>query len=874
MTSFYKINFIPFFLLLAGLVWQTTVFAAPKSVAVTPIPVWVKPVPQRLESNINPKDVNDGYYYLQRSIQWQVQQQAVYYHNTYKITAEDGVQNNSELKFSFDPNYEKLELHKVTVWRNGKPLNKLNLANVKVIQREQGLEQRIYDESLTAVLFLEDIRIGDLIEYACSIKGANPIFGGKFFNSFNLQFYDPVDELLVHIIAPAHRKLNYRLYKSEHKPAIATANGTTTYTWHLKDLPATPVDDDLPGWYDPYPGVYVSEYSTWEEVIKWALPLYDLKEKPSGALQAKIDSIKSAYSQDGERLSAALRFVQDEVRYLGLEAGIGGYKPRAPSAVFAQRFGDCKDKSLLLCTMLREMGMQASPALLHTANKGTVADMLPSPYAFNHCIVQVRLAGQTYWYDPTASMQRGLYNNISVPGYQKALVINSTAKGLAEMYAKTSSDAKVKVQESFHFDSVGAGTVKLLVKTSYAGSEADFQRSYFSTTSLKEIEKGYLNFYASTYPEIETGNSISFYDAEAANTFTVEEEYVIENLWEAQEENGNVLQAAFYPHALNEYTKQPRTKKRFMPLSVRYPVEVEHSIMLFLPEYWPVKAESKKIQDDAFTYTSDISFDEKSNLAVFKYTYAALNDHVVPAKTAAYIKNLKLVQDDMGQSLTYDKSIAAGGAEPDYSAAAALFALLVFCAAAFGAYRLYFYDPAPAPGFGLSDGKAIGGWLLLVAIGLSITPLRMLSVVFDENYFKQSVWDGLFGNSAGISPAVALLVVLELAFNILFLVYSCILVYLFFRRRTSVPRLAIVFYAANLAFLLIDALVADLLELPSDSGAKTVKEVMQSLVAAAIWIPYFNLSHRVKETFVEQLRPTAAPETIGADEAEEAAVLN
>ncbi|WP_168194058.1 DUF3857 domain-containing transglutaminase family protein [Pontibacter sp. SGAir0037] len=389
-------------LLLMALVWQATV-AAPKNVSVTPAPGWVKQLPVSTQSNVNPKEVNDGYHFLLRSTQWEVAQQEVYYHNVYKIVSEEGVQNNSELKISFDPAYERLALHKVVVWRNGAAINKLDLKKVKTIQREQGMEQRIYDESLTSVLILDDIRVGDVIEYACSVKGGNPVFEGKFFRGFNLQFYDPVDELHYYVVSPQERKINYKLYKTKQKQAIATINGKTSYTWHVKNVTANATDNDIPAWYDPYPGVYLSEFNSWQEVVEWALPLYELNEKLAKGLQAQVDSILTDYKTDEDRLKATLRFVQDDVRYLGMEAGIGGFKPRSPSVVFKERFGDCKDKSLLLVTMLRQMGIKASPALVNTTSRGQVAEVLPSPYAFNHCIVQVDFWGKKYWYDPTIS---------------------------------------------------------------------------------------------------------------------------------------------------------------------------------------------------------------------------------------------------------------------------------------------------------------------------------------------------------------------------------------------------------------------------------------------------------------------------------------
>src|SRR5690606_11023585 len=109
----------------------------------------------------------------------------------------------------------------------------------------------------------------------------------------------------------------------------------------------------------------------------------------SGPLREKIEEIKKNHDAPTERIEASVKFVQNEIRYLGLEGGIGAYQPFPPEKVLIQRFGDCKDKSLLLATMLQNMDIQAYPALVSTYEGHTIHTRPPSPISFNHCIVQV-----------------------------------------------------------------------------------------------------------------------------------------------------------------------------------------------------------------------------------------------------------------------------------------------------------------------------------------------------------------------------------------------------------------------------------------------------------------------------------------------------
>lgn len=858
-------------LLLLLVLWQSAAFAAPRNVSVKPEPTWIRKLPTRTQTNISPDEVNGGFHYLQMDLQFEVAQQERYFHYVYKLTTEEGVQNLSELNITFDPNHEQLQLHKVVVWRNGKPINQLDLNKVKVLQREKGMEQGIYDESLTAVLVLEDMRVGDLVEYAATVKGSNPVFGGKFFNSFNLQGYDPIDEMLVHLVAPQHRKINYKLYLTDKKPMVATANGNTTYTWHLKDLPATPVDDETPSWFDPYPGVYMSEYNTWQEVAQWALPLYEGQEKLSKALQAKIDSIKNTHGSDEGRLEAALRFVQDEVRYLGFEAGVNGFKPHSPSMVFAQRFGDCKDKALLLCTMLRQMNIKAYPALVNSSSGAHIQDQLPSPYAFNHCIVRVELLGkQVFWYDATISKQRGDYKSIYLPNYGKALVITPQTKDLATVVPPSTDRPHISAQELYHINNFD-GPITLEVRTTYTGVEADNQRSYFATTSLKDIGKAYLNFYASQYPDVEQAEVPTYEDVETSNSFTVFEKYTISNFWTPQKENGKVVEAWFSPQVLRGYIREPKTSKRTMPLALSHPLHVEQKITVLLPESWSVDGEEKEIEDDAFFFRRTAGYSSGGKELLLHYAYQSHQDHVEAGATAAYLRNQKALLDELSYGLTYNK---ASGNDTDFSWQVLLLVVVLIGGFSIGAYRLYFWDPAPLRDGSLADAESIGGWLVLPLLGLFFTPVRVLNFLISNEYFNQRVWTELLNPTSNVySPALVAVSMVELVVNVAFLVFSVLLIYLFIKRRSSVPRLMVIFYAVNFGFILLDYLLVQALSLPVAGTSETVRSITTALVGAAIWIPYFNVSERVKATFVEQLQPYVAEEA-PQYEADERALIN
>ncbi len=156
--------------------------------------------------------------------------------------------------------------------------------------------------------------------------------------------------------------------------------------------------------------------------------------------------------------------------------------------------------------------------------------------------------------------------------------------------------------------------------------------------------------------------------------------------------------------------------------------------------------------------------------------------------------------------------------------------------------------PPPAPAepklmFAAGDDLAgIGGWLILVAVGLVIGPFfRLHGMIIDAGY--------LFGNryqaAMTARPGVQAIIFYELVTNSFFFAFLLLLNFLFYRRRHSFPTFMIINLGAQLLTQLIDHLWA-----MQFSHSAQWTQVLQSLVTAVVWIPYMLNSLRVEQTFV------------------------
>src|SRR6185503_4041090 len=124
------------------------------------------------------------------------------------------------------------------------------------------------------------------------------------------------------------------------------------YAWHWENRTGQEFEEFVPSHTIQYTLVHFSDYKTWADVASWAEKSFR-PETVSEELHQKIKRLRDDNATDEQRVLKALQFIQDEIRYLGIENGINSHQPTDPSVVFARGYGDCKDKALLFCTMLR-----------------------------------------------------------------------------------------------------------------------------------------------------------------------------------------------------------------------------------------------------------------------------------------------------------------------------------------------------------------------------------------------------------------------------------------------------------------------------------------------------------------------------------------
>ncbi len=235
------------------------------------------------------------------------------------------------------------------------------------------------------------LEIGDAVEVRSRVDDIRPSYFGDYFGL--VHNFVPDDG------SPAHRSALVAILEPGRDYEIQTSNGApeaqkdrddqgnTIAKFEMTGLSRTLVEERRPSWSETEPLVRITSYRDWNHFSNWWWNLIRKQAEVSPAMRAKVDELTSGLTSEADKIAAIYNFVTTDIRYTAWEFGVHGYKPYSTPVIFERRHGDCKDKALLLGSMLSVIGIEAYPVLIHADTPRSRDDLsLAMVQHFNHCI--------------------------------------------------------------------------------------------------------------------------------------------------------------------------------------------------------------------------------------------------------------------------------------------------------------------------------------------------------------------------------------------------------------------------------------------------------------------------------------------------------
>ncbi len=435
-----------------------------------------------------------------------------------------------------------------------------------------------------------------------------------------------------------------------HDAPSATIN-VGSYVWEMRDLEAVKSERNAP--YRSLKRSFITidvkppndgrvkhstlSFGSWGDIASYTAEIQDPQITPDAAIEAKARELTEGVDDVWGKVSAIGEYVK-ELRYASISMDLdqgGGYTPRPATEVFRVGYGDCKDKSNLLRSMLKVVGLNAYPVVVNATDNDRVYPDWPSPYYFNHCIAAVEVdesvdtpaviedeeLGRLLFVDPTSSLtpigelpfdEQGGLTVIGKHGVDRLIRLPQAPPEANKSVRKIISEL------------LPNGAIIGTVNDQYHGKNATDER----TLRLEYDEKEYQSAYERWLSEGNNSAKVKLRkiedNAQSDRTFEVELEFAIPKY--AKNMRNQLL--IFKPAIISRRDENPyQTNSRTTPVRIS-PSLLEEDTLVYLPHGFLIDEMKEEILIDSDFARYEATLKQEDDTLLYKRSLR-FNDTIV-----------------------------------------------------------------------------------------------------------------------------------------------------------------------------------------------------------------------------------------------------
>ncbi|EAR62156.1 DUF3857 domain-containing transglutaminase family protein [Neptuniibacter caesariensis] len=424
-----------------------------------------------------------------------------------KLNSREAARDFSQISIGFNSYFTdaKLDFARVLT-AEGKVLE----LDKDAVQIQNNARSDFYQDGRDLVFSLPAVTENSVIEYQIDFtplkaRIAGVTSGGHLFHaptdSQSEKGYrvDPVLESLFSVQVPSKKKLKFTQLGQGAAYSNSRRDGFTEHQWRYRRLPSVTIEHGMPALVDLVPYLEYSTAEDWSVIDSWASELFDDKMIANDQIRKIANNIAANSSSREEKIKAVYDFVQKNIRYVFAHVDRGGFEPHSAAKVLTSQYGDCKDQTVLMVSLLRELGIDAHPALISTEGSVRTNPLIPN-LPFDHMITYLpeTTDSPAIWVDTTG--EQSLFPGFSrmIEG-RKALIVNGQGgfiKG-TPMLSAEENEAIIDI----HFSKLDKQKANGAINFTFSGLYEDYFRSlWINTDDKKSLAVGLLK---DLYPEIE-----------------------------------------------------------------------------------------------------------------------------------------------------------------------------------------------------------------------------------------------------------------------------------------------------------------------------------------------------------------------------------
>jgi tetratricopeptide (TPR) repeat protein len=420
-----------------------------------------------------------------------------------KIYSKDALADYSQIPLNYNSYYEIPNLNYAYVIQTDGTLIPVpkDAVQIKTTPESQGLQ---YTDNKYLSFALSGLEIGAAFDFqitftqkAPQIEGEwcdNHWFGGMIQN-LSPPYTPRIDPVMMSrytLLVPKGVKFQYHMYSAEQEPLKEVIGTQDKYQWVFTDLHSIKVEESMPNLSTIGPTLILSSLKDWRQIDEWASKKLMGKIDITGSAGIKARELTVGMENDEEKIKAIFNYIQTNIRYIYADLDRGGYTPHSTNEIFNSRYGDCKDKSILLVSMLRAVGIEAYPALINPFPYDQYTD-IPAIW-FSHLITYIPHKDSDIWLDVTSEVTPFPDLFFADQGRMTFIVNGKGGKLTKTPVAEWENVSVFDLKSSFN-----TGEVSISMKFKSKGMHGDLLKALFKKMNAEEREQAIKALYKSHF---------------------------------------------------------------------------------------------------------------------------------------------------------------------------------------------------------------------------------------------------------------------------------------------------------------------------------------------------------------------------------------
>lgn len=324
------------------------------------------------------------------------------YRQVAQILTASAVDNFAEQEFSYSPDHQRLTVNWIRVVRPDGSVVSETPTQVQDADVPAAINNPVYSNTKVRRYSLSGVAAGTIVDWSYTVEELKPFMHGDFFANWSVNSGALVrrSRYILDLPASMHPHIKERNLRFARRDTVV--GGRHVMVWATQDVPRIRAEDFMADSNGVATSIEVAGQMSWDAIAQWYAGLAKGRYEFDQAGRAALAPLLAEAHTASDTIRAVHRWVAQDIRYVSISLGIGGYQPRRPADVIKTGYGDCKDKATLFVAAMNSLGYTAYPVLLSSG--GIVDRDLPSIDQFDHAIAAVETPQGRVYVDLTADL--------------------------------------------------------------------------------------------------------------------------------------------------------------------------------------------------------------------------------------------------------------------------------------------------------------------------------------------------------------------------------------------------------------------------------------------------------------------------------------